>query len=114
MSESEANPESVESEADSESPAAEAGSESAAGDAGSESEEEFRLDASEAGRFLIELGEALRDDDELTIATDEWEVPFTFGEPVDLEVDFDGTGEPELEIEVELPGRTDERAPSVE
>ena len=131
MSESEANPESVESEADSESPAAEAGPESPAGDAGSESdegdaverttittgrnfEEEFRLDASEAGRFLIELGEGLRDGDELTIATDEWEMPFTFGEPVDLEVDFDGTGEPELEIEVELPGRTDERAPSVE
>jgi amphi-Trp domain-containing protein len=81
--------------------------------AGREFEQEFRLDASEAGEFLIRLGEQLRDGDELTIATDEWELPFAFGEPVELEVDFDGVGEPELEIEVELPGRTDEQAPDV-
>ncbi|MFW6435884.1 MAG: amphi-Trp domain-containing protein, partial [Halovenus sp.] len=39
-------------------------------------EEEYRLDASEAGEFLIALGEQLRDDDELTIVADEWELPF--------------------------------------
>ncbi|WP_435195949.1 amphi-Trp domain-containing protein [Natronomonas sp. EA1] len=82
--------------------------------AGRKFEQEFRLDAAEAGEFLIALGEQLRDDDELTIATEEWELPFAFGEPVELEVDFDGVGEPELEIELELPGRTDEKAPSVE
>ena len=48
------------------------------------------------------------------IAEEEWKLPFAFGEPVSLEVDFDGVGEPELEIELELPGRTDEDAPSVE
>ncbi|SIS08619.1 amphi-Trp domain-containing protein [Natronorubrum thiooxidans] len=77
-------------------------------------EQEYRLDAAEAGTFLINLGEQLRDDDELTISTDEWELPFAFGEPVELEIDFDGVGEPELEIELELPGRTDEKAPDVE
>jgi len=77
-------------------------------------EEEYRLDASEAGEFLIALGEQLRDDDELTIVADEWELPFAFGEPVELEIDYDGMGEPELEIELELPGRTDEEAPAVE
>jgi len=81
---------------------------------GREFESEFRLDASEAGEFLIKLGEQLRDEDELTISTDEWELPFAFGEPVELELDFDGVGEPELEIELELPGRTDEDAPTVE
>jgi amphi-Trp domain-containing protein len=81
---------------------------------GRDFEEEYRLDAEEAGRFLIELGEQLRDGDELTIATDEWELPFAFGEPVGLEIDFEGVGEPELEIELELPGRTDETAPDVE
>ena len=81
---------------------------------GREFEREYRLDASEAGAFLIDLGEQLRDGDELTIVDDEWELPFAFGEPVELEVDYDGVGEPELEIEIELPGRTDERAPSVE
>lgn len=76
-------------------------------------EREYRLDASEAGTFLIEMGEKLRDGDELRLATDEWELPFAFGEPVELEIDFEGTGEPSLEIEVELPGRTDDSAPDV-
>ncbi|MFC7078665.1 amphi-Trp domain-containing protein [Haloarcula halophila] len=81
---------------------------------GREFEQEYRLDADEAGRFLIELGEQLRDGDEVLITDEEWELPFAFGEPVELEVDFDGVGEPELEIELELPGRSDETAPSVE
>ncbi|ELZ98804.1 hypothetical protein C440_00570 [Haloferax mucosum ATCC BAA-1512] len=77
-------------------------------------EEEYRLDASGAGEFLITLGEQLRDGDELTITTDEWELPFAFGEPVELEIDFDGVGDPELEIELELPGRTEQEPPKVE
>jgi len=80
---------------------------------GRDFEREYRLDASEAGEFLIDLGEQLRDGDELTIVTDEWELPFAFGEPVELEIDFEGVGEPELEIELGLPGRTDEKAPDV-
>ncbi|WP_248897136.1 amphi-Trp domain-containing protein [Haloplanus halobius] len=80
---------------------------------GREFEQEYRLDASEAGDFLIDLGEQLRDGDELTLVEEEWELPFAFGEPVDLDIDFDGVGEPTLEIEVELPGRTDEKAPDI-
>ena len=82
--------------------------------AGRDFEQEYRLDASAAGEFLIDLGEQLRDGDELTIVTDEWELPFAFGEPVELEIDFEGVGDPELEIELELPGRPDENAPHVE
>ncbi len=81
---------------------------------GREFEQEYRLDADEAGQFLIDLGEQLRDGDELTIVEEEWELPFAFGEPVRLELDYDGVGEPELEIELELPGRTDQAAPDVE
>lgn len=81
---------------------------------GREFEREYRLDAAEAGRFLIDLGEQLRDGDELRIVADEWELPFAFGEPVELEIDYEGVGDPELEVEIELPGRTDERAPDVE
>ena len=76
-------------------------------------EQEYRLDASEAGEFLIALGEQLRDGDDLRLATDEWELPFAFGEPVELDIDFEGVGESELEIEVTLPGRTDQTAPDV-
>lgn len=81
---------------------------------GREFEREYRLSADEAGRFLIDLGEHLRDGDELRIVEEEWELPFAFGEPVELEIDYDGVGDPELEVELELPGRTDETAPAVE
>ncbi|MEF8786285.1 MAG: amphi-Trp domain-containing protein [Haloarculaceae archaeon] len=81
---------------------------------GREFEREYRLSAAEAGEFLVAIGEQLQDGDELTIVEDEWELPFAFGEPIGLEVDFDGVGEPELELEVEIPGKTDESAPAVE
>jgi amphi-Trp domain-containing protein len=81
---------------------------------GREFEEEYRLSANEAGAFLVNLGEQLQDGDELRIVEDEWELPFVFGEPIDMEIDFDGVGEPELEIEIELPGQTDETAPDIE
>jgi amphi-Trp domain-containing protein len=80
---------------------------------GREFEQEYRLSAEEAGEFLIELGQQLRDDEELTIVDEEWELPFAFGDPVNMELDFDGVGEQELEIEVEIPGRSDESAPDV-
>lgn len=78
--------------------------------AGRNFEREYRLDATEVGEFLVSLGEQLRDGDDLILVDDEWELPFAFGEPIPVEIDFDGVGEPELE----LPGRTDERAPRVE
>ncbi|WP_312907385.1 amphi-Trp domain-containing protein [Natronosalvus caseinilyticus] len=77
-------------------------------------ERAYRLDADEVGAFLISLGEQLQMGDKLTISDDEWELPFAFGEPIELEIDFDGVGDPELEVELELPGRTDETAPRVE
>jgi amphi-Trp domain-containing protein len=82
--------------------------------AGRDFEREYRLDASQVGEFLVALGESLRDGDELTLSDDEWELPFAFGEPVELEIDFEGVGDPELEIEIEIPGRTNDDAPRVE
>lgn len=81
--------------------------------AGRNFEETYRLSAEDAGSFLIALGEELRAGDEVTLATDEWELPFAFGEPVELAIDYEGVDDPELEIELELPGRTDEDAPDV-
>ncbi len=76
-------------------------------------EAEFRLDADDLGAFLVELGEQLQTADQVTLETDAWELPFAFGDPIDLEVEYDGVGQPELELEIELPGRTDDRPPTV-
>ncbi|ESP89577.1 amphi-Trp domain-containing protein [Candidatus Halobonum tyrrellensis] len=81
---------------------------------GRDFETEYRLGAEETGEFLIALGEQLRDDDELTIVGDDWELPFAFGEPAGVEIEFEGVGERELEIEIELPGRSEESGPTVE
>ena len=81
---------------------------------GRDFEQEYRLTAAEAGRFLVEVGEQLQSSDELTLTGDEWTLPFSFGEPVELEIDYEGYGERELEIELEIPGTTDETAPTVE
>jgi len=83
---------------------------------GRDFEREYRLTAADAGEFLVQLGEHLRDDETLTVTdeTEGWELPFDFGEPVELEVDFEGTGETELEIEVEIPGVADDESPTVE
>lgn len=76
-------------------------------------EEEFYISADEAGAFLVDLGEQLQDSDEITLTGDDWELPFTFGDPVKLDIEYEGDGEPELEIEVELDGRRDDDTPSL-
>ncbi len=77
-------------------------------------EQTYRLAASEAGEFLIAVGEQLRDGDDLTLTDEEWELPFAFGDPVEVEIDFEGMDDPELELEVEIPGQPDDTAPQVE
>ena len=82
--------------------------------AGRNFEQTYRLSASEAGEFLIAVGEQLRDGEELTLADEEWELPFAFGDPIEIEIDFEGMDDPELELEVEIPGQPDDTAPQVE
>jgi amphi-Trp domain-containing protein len=81
---------------------------------GRDFEQEYRLTAEDASEFLGSLADQLGDGDELTITDEEWELPFAFGEPVELEVDYEGVGQPTLEIEVQIPGREVDDAPQVE
>lgn len=82
--------------------------------AGRDFEQAYRLSASEAGESLIQVGEQLRDEADFTIVTDERELPFAFGEPVEPELEFEGVDDPELELEVTIPEQTDQDAPTVE
>ena len=76
-------------------------------------EQEFYLDSEQAGMFLVELGEQLQTGREITISSGQWELPFAFEEPIELEIEFLGYGDKELEIELELRGARDEPAPHV-
>ena len=66
------------------------------------------LDRQQAGDFLVHLGEQLQVGTDLTLTTEEWELPFEFREPVEIEIEFVGFGERELEIELELTGPRDD------
>lgn len=76
-------------------------------------EQEFYLSKEQASEFLIELGEQLREGTEITLSSEDWELPFEFDEPVELEVEFLGYGDQELELELELRGAHDDPVPKV-
>ena len=71
-------------------------------------EQELHLGRHQAGEFLVHLGEQLQRGTDLTLTTDEWELPFEFREPVEIEIEFLGFGDGELEIELELTGPRDD------
>jgi amphi-Trp domain-containing protein len=65
-------------------------------------EREVYLSGEETATFLRELADAVEDDTRLTISSDEWEIPFEYREPIEVEVEFTRGREHELEIEVEF------------
>jgi amphi-Trp domain-containing protein len=65
-------------------------------------EQTYAVSASEAGAFLTDLGELLQAGEDVTLDGDGWELPFAYREPVELEIEYVGGDDPELEIEIEL------------
>lgn len=76
-------------------------------------EHEVYLNKDQIAEFLISLGEQMKKGDEVTVGTDEWEIPFKFREPIELEIEYEGYGEKELEIELEFKGKREDKAPSI-
>lgn len=76
-------------------------------------EHEVYLDSEDIADFLEGLTEQMREGDQVKIETEEWDLPFTFREPIELEIDFEGYGERELEIEIEMKGKREDKAPTV-
>jgi len=65
-------------------------------------EREVRLSRAATATFLRDLADQLDTGNELTVSSDEWEIPFRFGEPIGVEVEFIGDRKRELEIELEF------------
>jgi len=77
-------------------------------------ERAYEVSAAEAGEFLVELGEQLRSGaGDVTISGDDWDLPFAYRDPVELEIEFAGGPDSELEIEVELSAAHGESPPSL-
>lgn len=65
-------------------------------------EREVRLSRTETATFLRDLADQIENGTELTLSSDEWEIPFQFSDPINVEVEFIGERKRELEIEVEF------------
>jgi amphi-Trp domain-containing protein len=65
-------------------------------------EREVYLSRDETAGFLRDLADQVESDTTLTVSSDEWEIPFEYDGPVEVEVEFSDRRERELEIEVEF------------
>ena len=73
------------------------------------------LNREQVADFLISLGEQMKKGDEVKVKTSEWELPFSFREPIELKIDYEGVGtEKELEIEIELKAKVESQNIEVE
>jgi amphi-Trp domain-containing protein len=77
-------------------------------------EREVRLSREMTAAFLRELADQIETDNELTVSGDDWEIPFRFSEPIEVEVEFIGERKRELEIELEFEWEEDEGRLNVE
>jgi len=64
-------------------------------------EREVRLSRAATATFLRDLTDQIEAESRLTVSTDEWEIPFEFEEPIEVEVEYVGEKHEELEIEFE-------------
>ncbi|WP_122089044.1 amphi-Trp domain-containing protein [Halalkalicoccus subterraneus] len=65
-------------------------------------EREIRLSGDETAAFLHNLADAIESDTSITVSGSDWEIPFEYREPIEVEVEFSKKREGELEIEVEF------------
>lgn len=65
-------------------------------------QQEYYVSAAEAGEFLVAIGECLQAGDDVALSGDDWDLAFTYREPVELAVEHVDGDDPELEIELEL------------
>lgn len=65
-------------------------------------EREIRLSGGETVAFLRNLADAIENDTQITVSGSDWEIPFEYREPIEVEVEFSKQREGELEIEVEF------------
>lgn len=60
------------------------------------------LSRSETAAFLRNLANQLESDTSFTISVAEWEIPFEYREPIEVEIEFSNQRDRELEIELEF------------
>lgn len=65
-------------------------------------EREVQLSSEQTATFLRDLADQIEGEPRLTVSTTDWSIPFEFAEPIEVEVEFTGGRQDELEIELEF------------
>jgi amphi-Trp domain-containing protein len=65
-------------------------------------EREVYLAREETAEFLRDLADQVESDSQITVSSDDWEIPFAFDGPIEVEVEFSDKQYQELEIELEF------------
>ena len=65
-------------------------------------EREVYLSREETATFLRDLADSIEEGNTLTISSREWELPFEYREPIEVEIEFTDHRERELEVELEF------------
>lgn len=68
-------------------------------------EREVYLSRDETAAFLRDLADQIEADTRLTIAGSEWEIPFEYRDPIEVEIEFTKQRDRELEVELEFTER---------
>lgn len=76
-------------------------------------EREVYLSRRETAAFLRELADQIEADTSLTISASDWEIPFEYREPIEVEIEFAKRHEGELEVELEFSESAENRNISV-
>ncbi len=71
---------------------------------------EFHMDRKDLGEFLRKLADEIEKGNELEIKSDDWVLPFTFRDNIEVEIEKD---KDELEIEIEFDKMEDKESLSI-
>lgn len=65
-------------------------------------EREVYLSREETAEFLRNLADQIESETQITVSSEEWEIPFEYDSPIEVEVEFAERRQKELEIELEF------------
>lgn len=77
-------------------------------------ERELYLGREETAALMRDIADSLEAGTDLTVSGDGWELPFSYREPIEVEVEYSPGGEAELELEFEFDAAADDADLSVE
>lgn len=79
-----------------------------------EYEKEFYLSKKELANFLHGIADQVEKGEKITISTNEWEIPFEYREPIEVDIEYESEDDEENELEIEIEFKSKRRGESLQ